>query len=252
MDPMVDVNPTSAERKLSDLSLETASTGAPTSPISLDSTDPAHPIQVVIGTSSMATADSTLVSRIAQFSGKSEWEVRHRLAMGDEDENANRVMHIASLDGVVVGWCSSTPGWGGWGGEYCGHWGALAVDAAAQGKGVASALVKAAEKRLLDAGCDSVQIEYRYIVGNAAKERLYDWYEGKLGFDGGPKRSGFRCCHKALSLETFQKQHEKGNTPVLYRFDDEPEGYHEAKRVRASSASTSSSSSVYSPSSSPR
>merc|ERR1719476_538257 len=128
--------------------------------------------------------DSTLVSRISRFSGKGEREVSSRLSYGDAgSERANRVMHVAMLNGVAVGWCSSSTR--GWGGD--GHWGALAVDPSAQGKGVASALVAAAERRLLDAGCRSVQIEYRFKVGSQSKERLYKWYEGKLGFDGGPR-----------------------------------------------------------------
>merc|ERR1719382_1228784 len=121
--------------------------------------------------------DRTLVARIAGWSDKSEREVRSRLSMGDVgSQRANRLMHLALLDGVVVGWCSSSTS--GWGGD--GHWGALAVDPAAQGKGVGSALVAAAEKRLLEAGCQSVQIEYRFMMGNPEKERLYAWYEGKL------------------------------------------------------------------------
>jgi len=250
---MADACPAFGERKLSELSVATLSTDMPNSPTSPTPVGRAHDLQVVIATSNMAEEDSTLVSRIVNFSGKSEWEVRHRLAMGDDGEDADRVMHIALWDGVAVGWCSSTPGWGGFGGEYGGHWGALAVAPDAQGKGVASALVKAAEKRLLDAGCDSVQIEYRYIMGNEAKERLYAWYEGKLGFDGGPRRSGFRCCHKVLSPETFRAQHEKGATDLP--FDAETTVFHEAKRVRVSlvgASSSSSYSSSSSPSSSPR
>eukprot|EP00971_Amphidinium_carterae_P203875 4046081-Amphidinium_carterae.1 len=65
-----------------------------------------------------------------------------------------------AMQGKVVGCCSSTlqPPWTGSG---CGHWGvlvpysapgALAVDPDYQGKGIASALVAAAEGRLLDRG----------------------------------------------------------------------------------------------------
>ncbi|CAE8629813.1 unnamed protein product [Polarella glacialis] len=198
-------------------------------------------LSVVIGTSQMVAQDSTLVRRIAKFSDKYEGEVRSRLSYGDAGhEKANRVMHVAFFNGVAVGWCSSTPGWG------CGrggHWGALAVDPSAQGKGVGSALVKAAEQRLLDAGCNSVQIEYRFVVGDPAKERLYAWYEGKLDFDGGPRRSGFRCCHKALSTESFRAQHMKNHTSQG-QLHAEPQAsglQHEAKRARASSQSSSSS-----------
>merc|ERR1712176_1069535 len=113
--------------------------------------------------------------------------------------------------------------------------GALAVDPIAQGRGVGSALVAAAEKRLLDAGCQTVQIEYRFTVGDAEKERLYSWYEGKLGFDGGPRRSGFRVCHKMLSAEALQVQHMKSNALT--------QQHHYAKRARASSTTSSTTSS---------
>jgi GNAT superfamily N-acetyltransferase len=226
--------PVLSERKASELSVATTSTKA----------SAAFDLQILIGNSKMAT-DSTLVSRIVAFSGKSERDVRSRLSMGDAGQAANRVMHIALRDGVVVGWCSSTPGWGGWGGGNCGHWGALAVDRAAQGQGVASALVKAAENRLLQAGCDSVQMEYRYVVGDPAKERLFTWYEGKLGFDGGPRRSGFRMCLKELSAESFQAQHEKRDSPSarLQLQSNVKSSCNDAKRVRSSSTSSSSSSS---------
>lgn len=78
----------------------------------------------------------------------------------------------------------------------------MAVDA--QGTGVASALVAAAEARLIDAGLANCQIEYEYTSGDPASERLYQWYEGALGFcAGGPPstRTGcteFRRCRKRL------------------------------------------------------
>lgn len=202
--------------------------------------------KVVIGTSQMAEEDRTFVSSIANFSDKSEREVRQRLAYGDVgSERANRVMHVALINGVPVGWCSSsTQSWGG-----DGHWGALSVDPSAQGKGVASELVAAAEKRLLDAGCQSVQIEYRFTVGDPSKERLYAWYEGKLGFEGGPRRSGFRVCHKMLSAESFQEQHFKNfsqrQSLTLPESDASTAStgqweQQKAKRTKASSPSSSS------------
>lgn len=219
-------------------------------PITHSGTDPESlcgDLKVVIGTSQMMKEDSTLVSRIAKFSDKCEREVRSRLSYGDAgSESSNRVMHVALLNGVAVGWCSSSPC--SWGGD--GHWGALSVDPNAQGKGVGSSLVEAAEKRLLDAGCETVQIEYRFTIGDEAKERLFAWYEGKLGFDGGPRRSGFRVCHKVLSAESFEAQHTKGvcATPVASTGPrQQPQHQHEAKRARA--LSTSSSASSYSASS---
>lgn len=166
-------------------------------------------IRVVVGASRMAAEDSSLVRRISNMTTSahghmrfSEGEVRNRLAMGDAGSDANRVLHIAFRAADVVGCCSSTiqPPWTSSG---CGHWGALAVDPVAQGTGVASALVAAAEQRLAEAGCERVQIEYEYIVGDDHSERLRGWYESKLGFSGGPlPRHGscFRHLSKKLSV----------------------------------------------------
>ena len=57
------------------------------------------------------------------------------------------------------------------------------MDPKAQGSGVASALIVAAETRLMQGGCTQVQIEYEYTSGHAHSQRLEDWYEGKLGFE---------------------------------------------------------------------
>mmetsp|Transcript_68058 Transcript_68058/g.127097 ORF Transcript_68058/g.127097 Transcript_68058/m.127097 type:complete len:247 (-) Transcript_68058:199-939(-) len=174
---------------------------------------PSTDIAVLIGNSQMAASDPSLIKNISGVANRangycrfSESEVRRRLAMGDSND-ANRVLHVAFLSGKVVGCCSSTlqPPWTGSG---CGHWGALAVDPEHQGKGVASALVAAAEGRLLEKGCQHVQIEYEFTPGDVHSERLFSWYEGKLGFSGGPKPcSGsycsFRRCRKSLSA----KQH---------------------------------------------
>ena len=62
------------------------------------------------------------------------------------------MLHVAtSLDGRVVGCCSSTlftP----WCEPGCGHWGLLAVGVSHQNGGVATALVEAAERRLATEG----------------------------------------------------------------------------------------------------
>ena len=84
----------------------------------------------------------------------------------------------------------------------CGHWGLLVVAVEAQGTGVASALVAAAERRLVEAGLREVQIEYDYERGNPQSERLRAWYEGSCGFSGPPScHSGFRRCRKRLPVQ---------------------------------------------------
>lgn len=126
-----------------------------------------------------------LPSRAQTYKQQSAEEVRARLAWGDLGPRANRVLHVALLSGAdgrrtPVGCVSSTfrttwtpPG--------CGHWGLLVVDVAAQGLGLGSKLVKAAEHRLAGE-CDRTQIEYTYSPEHAYSDRLKAWYEGKLNF----------------------------------------------------------------------
>ena len=137
-----------------------------------------------------------MVTRAYGYCRVSNHEVRQRLHMGDS--HPNRVLHLAVREGKLVGCCSSTlqtP----WCPSGCGHWGLLSVDPAAQGTGVASALVAAAEQRLYEAGLREVQIEYDYHRGDPQSERLLAWYEGSCGFTGpGSRHSGFRRCRKRL------------------------------------------------------
>lgn len=168
-------------------------------------------VRVVVATSDMIRTDPSLVSKIYQlvnaaygYHRLSQGDVRQRVAMGDAGESANRVLHLAYRSGQLLGACSSTiqaP----WTSQGCGHWGLLSVDPAAQGTGVASALVNAAERRLILSGRKAVQIEYEYTCGDEFSERLYKWYEGKLGFQcvsGRPRSSKgsceFRKCLKQL------------------------------------------------------
>lgn len=170
-------------------------------------------VVVVIGTSEHAQIPG-MMERIccivdAAYSGAGkhkrldEYDARHRLAMGDAGPGANRVLHLAFLGSELVGCASSTfsPGWTP---EGCGHWGLLAVDPAHQGRGVATALVHAAERRLATA-CGEIQIEYQYTPGDEHSKKLLSWYEGKLGFDGGPppsrRGSSFRRCFKDIPEE---------------------------------------------------
>lgn len=129
-------------------------------------------------------------------------DVSSRIAMGDAGDHANRVLHLAHYEGDLVGCCSSTlqPPWTQPG---CGHWGLLVVAAEAQGTGVASALVRAAEKRLKSHGRNMIQIEYEFTTGDAYSERLRAWYEGKCKFtclSGLPRtgQSQFRRCLKPI------------------------------------------------------
>ena len=161
---------------------------------------------VVIGTSEQASTQfikkvSKMVNTAYGYNRLSPDEVRYRLAMGDSP--TNRVLHLAWRGDELVGCCSSTrqtP----WCPSGCGHWGLLVVAVEAQGTGVASALVAAAEARLTAMGLSQCQIEYEYTCGDPQSERLLAWYEGTLGFNGGhaptnkPGRSEFRHCRKRL------------------------------------------------------
>ena len=194
------------------------------------------PVEVVIGTSEMARADPELINKITTMVNSSYFaslrevlpegtqgyervstdDVVERLGMGDAGARANRVLHLAFRAGELVGCCSSTfqPPWTDQG---CGHWGLLVVSQAAQGTGVASAIVAAAERRL--AGCCArVQIEYDYYQNHPPSEALKAMYEDHFGFvresGSGRRRSSsggsefrhkeFRRCHKELT-EALQR-----------------------------------------------
>jgi len=121
--------------------------------------------------------------------------------MGDSGIGfSNRVLLLAYKGESLVGCVSSTysPPWTP---EGCGHWGLLVVHTAHQGKGVAKALVFAAERRVAGA-CERIQIEYDHH-GDEYGDRLQAWYEDKLGFEvesGGRSRRGgsFRRCRKTI------------------------------------------------------
>jgi GNAT superfamily N-acetyltransferase len=156
------------------------------------SSDDADRVVVTIGTTALAEQDPTLAQRITTmvntsytraladqlppggvYERTSVPDVLSRLSMGDDGARANRVLHLAWRREQLVGICSSTyqPPWCE---EGCGHWGLVVVDVSAQGTGVASALVRAAEERLAGA-CEQIQIEYEYTPGHEYSERLYEW-----------------------------------------------------------------------------
>mmetsp|Transcript_64101 Transcript_64101/g.181990 ORF Transcript_64101/g.181990 Transcript_64101/m.181990 type:complete len:215 (-) Transcript_64101:249-893(-) len=167
-------------------------------------------VTVEIATARMANEDETLVRRVVEMVNRAyghrrttEAEVHRRIALSNK--GTNRVLHLAYRGDTLVGCCSSTiqPPWTCYG---CGHWGLMVVDRAAQGSGVASALVEAAEQRLAQAGCSRIQIEYEYTTGDPFSDRLMQWYEGKLGFScmtgrpwsRQPGHHEFRICHKRI------------------------------------------------------
>ena len=189
-------------------------------PLAVHSTNltPATPATVgsehvltLVGTSSLISEHIVLrirdlVNIAYGYARLSARDVVERLAMGDAGAQANRVLHVGWRDGHVVGCCSSTLCVG-WVPRGCGHWGLLSVAQEAQGTGVASALVAAAEARVREAGLRFVQMEYDFVAGDPLSERLYKWYEGKLGFralSGRPPPSTpgerqWRSCRKCLA-----------------------------------------------------
>ena len=129
----------------------------------------------------------------------------------------NSLTRAYSRDRYQPPWCE----------EGCGHWGLVAVAPEAQGGGVASALVRAAELRLAGA-CGEVQIEYEYTVGHAYSERLRQWYETKLGFGcaAGPPRgpegsTQFRKCRKVLSEAACRVGRRRHLTELRRHFESE-------------------------------
>ena len=150
---------------------------------------------------SYTEALKTQLSPGSVYTRVDEEDVLDRLRMGDSGiAFSNRVLLLAFLDGALAGCVSSTyaPPWTP---DGCGHWGLLVVDVAYQGKGVANALVFAAERRVAGA-CAAIQIEYDHHA-DPYSDRLEAWYEGKLGFtctSGGRSRRGgsFRRCQKLI------------------------------------------------------
>lgn len=173
-------------------------------------------MKVVVGNAKMATEIPGFVERISSMVNRAygymridEDDVLDRLSMGDPGSaRANRVLHIAFLGERPVGCMSSTfkvP----WAENGCGHWGLLVVDVDMQGKGIASAMVKAAEARLAGV-CDQIQMEYEFTPNDPLSERLLEWYEGRCGFrcvSGPPSRrfQEFRKCRKMISEEEQQR-----------------------------------------------
>jgi hypothetical protein len=62
-----------------------------------------------------------------------------------------------------------------------GHWGLIAVAQSSQGRGVATALVTAADALCRVGGCAAIQLEFFYAENHAYSKRLRDWYR-KLGY----------------------------------------------------------------------
>jgi len=178
----------------------------------------ASPVQVVIGNSEMAAKPGfvqqivSVVNRAYGCRRVDEDDVLDRLQMGDPGSSfGNRVLHLAMMGDRCVGAMSSTfkvP----WAESGCGHWGLLSVDPDEQGKGIASAMIAVAERRLAGA-CVQIQIEYEYTPGDELSERLMKWYEGKCAFQcmhGRPRGRGseFRKCRKMIP-EDLQRTGER-------------------------------------------
>lgn len=180
-------------------------------------------VSVVIGSSALAAKMPGLADRLtaiivgAYEAAGSEGPrmldmqpVSERLAMGDRRASrSNRVLHVALRGGEAVG-CISSSFHTLWTEVGIGHWGLLAVDVAAQGTGVGSALVAAAERRIAEE-CQQVHIEYDFMPGDPHTERLRAWYEARgyrrLGGrrSPGPPGSEFCFCRRPLSEEELRQ-----------------------------------------------
>lgn len=179
-------------------------------------------VSVVIGSSALAAKMPGLADRLtaiivgAYEAAGSEGPrmldmqpVSERLAFGDRRASrSNRVLHVALRGGEAVG-CISSSFHTLWTEVGIGHWGLLAVDVAAQGTGVGSALVAAAERRIAEE-CQLVHIEYDFTPGDPHTERLRAWYEARsyrrLGGrrSPGPPGSEFCFCRRPLSEEELR------------------------------------------------
>lgn len=164
---------------------------------------------------------------------------------------SSQVLHLAFKrdDGELVGCMSSTfqPPWCEQG---CGHWGLLAVHPDHQSQGVASALVRAGEKRLATV-CHEIQMEYHYTYGDHDSATLCHWYEGRLGFvcangnqpfDGvnvpsGPEGSGeFRMCRKRIPEAAQRAGERRRLEEVRAFFQEQLEAAEAAEAAHAANA----------------
>jgi len=150
-------------------------------------------LRIVVGSSADASRASEIAMVINEAYGYERTdsrEIQRRVQCGDF-RGANRVLHIAYRGDRFVGCISSTPHWDG----TCGQWGFLAVAVDEQASGVGSALVRAAEERLVEHGCTHAQIEYVWEPCRAKGSRLNTWYS-QMGFKptAGSCLLGVFCC----------------------------------------------------------
>lgn len=120
------------------------------------------------------------------FGGVNREDIQSLVQMGDYEARkergmrANRVLHLAFKDDILVGFCTSTlqsPLLQ----SRVGRLGLLVVHPDYHSAGVGTALIKAAEDRLADA-CAEIEIDYELTGSRGYAEQVREWYEDRLGF----------------------------------------------------------------------
>jgi len=180
-------------------------------------------VKVVIGTTKLLGEHPELTDRLSKMINDAyaavgghalmlqQQPVLQRLRLGDGADargdgimNRNRVLHVAFVGSEAVGCISSSKSTT-WKADM-GHWGLLVVDLKMQGKGIASALIAAAEARVMES-CASLQIEYEFRHDSEHSKKLEAVY-AKRGYkivmkvpQGGVTPGEFRIAHKEFSLE---------------------------------------------------
>lgn len=115
-----------------------------------------------------------------RFTRTSFNEIVLRLQMCSDPHSARKLLLAFDSKRSCLGCCSATAPYGEPG---LGEWGLVCVATQAQGQGIGSLLVAAAEAHCVLRGCDVIQLEYFVAERHGYSARLRSWYFDKLGYE---------------------------------------------------------------------
>lgn len=114
-----------------------------------------------------------------RFTRTSFAEIQWRLRMCSDPGSARKLLLAFDSRRSCLGCCSVTAPYGE---PRLGEWGLVCVAMHAQGQGIGSRLVAAAEAHCALRGCDVIQLEYFVAEEHEYSMRLLNWYSTKLGY----------------------------------------------------------------------
>lgn len=115
----------------------------------------------------------------AKFTRTSFDEIVSRLQMCSDSRSARKLLLAFDSRQNCLGCCSVTAPYGE---PRLGEWGLVCVAMRAQGRGIGSRLVAAAEAHCVLRGCDILQLEFFTTEEHRYSTRLRTWYYDKLGY----------------------------------------------------------------------